>query len=362
MSKEEESLYKSGGLAYTGDKSKFASQFKGKKRKAEATQWLNDQEAYSVHKRARRKGYQRTKTVVSCIDAQWQADLADVSNISKFNDKKTFLLTVIDVLSRYAWAIPIKDKRGETVADTLEAIFKVSGRQPRYHLQTDEGKEFLNVHMKKLAKRYGFEQFYTADRGTKAAICERFNQTLKTYIYRFLTTEQTHRYIDVLPLLVKGYNARVHSAHGFAPIKVTTANQELVWRALYPQHTDDEEKKIAKDASNLKVGDHVRITKEKGTFVKGYVQNWTREIFVIAERRVKTPRLAFKIKDLNGEDITGTFVSEQLQKVNTPDSYLVEKVVRRRKKKGGKKEVLIKWLGYPESMNSWIPEKDLKDR
>ena len=126
-------------------------------------QWLNDQEAYSVHKRARRKGDQRTKTVVSCIDAQWQADLADVSNISKSNNKTTFLLTVIDVLSRYAWAIPIKDKRGETVADTLEAIFKVSGRHPRYHLQTDEGKEFLNVHMKKLAKKYGFEQFYTAD-------------------------------------------------------------------------------------------------------------------------------------------------------------------------------------------------------
>lgn len=352
--------YQTSDLAFTGDKTKFASQFGGKKRKV-ASDWLHDQETYSLHKQARRQGYQRTRTVVSCLDAQWQADIADMSNVRKENDNKPFLLTVIDVLSRYAWVIPLKDKRGDTVADTLEAIFKVSGRQPKFHLQTDEGKEFLNRHMERLCKKYGFEHFYTAEREIKAAIVERYIRTLKTYIYRYFTYYQTRRYIDVLPLLVKGYNARVHSAHGFPPVKVTSVNQEQVWQRLYPEHTTEQEHKIQREASRFKVGDHVRITKAKGTFVKGYVQNWTREVFVIADRRVKTPRITFELKDLAGEDITGTFVAEQLQKVKKPETFLIEKVIRSRKKKGKQKEYLVKWAGYPESFNIWVPEKDLQN-
>ncbi len=94
-------------------------------------------------------------------------------------------------------------------------------------------------------------------------------------------------------------------------------------------------------------------------FEKGYEINWTEEIFTIA----KIPRdaVVYKIKDYTGELLEGVFHEEELQKV-TPktheDTYVVEKVLQK-KTIGRKKLVLVKWRGYPSSMNSWIPESEL---
>ena len=345
-------------LAYTGDAAKFSKQFP--KKSKQAKQWLQDQEVYSLHKPARKKGIQGNRTITSCVDAQWQADLADMQKVSKDNDGNRFLLTVIDVLSRYAWAVPIKDKRGETVINALREIFKSSGRFPQFLLQTDQGTEFFNPHMKKLASEYGFHHFHS-DSDHKAALVERFNRTLKTYIYRYFTYKQTNRYVDVLPHLVDAYNRRIHSAHGKAPIKVTHENEEEVFETLYPHLTTDEMKKYLRDGKQFQIGDHVRISKLKGLFEKGYLPNWTTEIFVISDKKYKYPRVTFYLKDLDGEEITGSFYSEHLQKTTPPEFYLVEKVVRTRKPRRGEKEYLVKWRGYPDKFNSWVKESDIKD-
>ena len=103
--------------------------------------WLRKQQTYTLHKPIRRKFYRR-KTVAAGIDYQWQADLADMSSTSKFNDKYRFLLCIIDVFSKYAWVVPIKDKTGKTLVHALKSVLK-SGRKPK-SLQTDKGTEFKN--------------------------------------------------------------------------------------------------------------------------------------------------------------------------------------------------------------------------
>lgn len=344
-------------LGYTGDATKFAKRFRKPKK---AKQWLEEQEAYELHKPSRKKGIPGNKTIASCVDAQWQADLADMQNIAKHNDGYRYLLTVIDVLSRYAWAVPIKSKRGDEVIRALKKIITTSGRYPKYYLQTDQGTEFFNPHMRELAKNNGFEHFHSQSEH-KAALVERFNRTIKTYLYRYFSYKQTYRYLDVLPYFVDAYNRRVHSAHGKAPIKVTQKNQHEVFQTLYPQLSQADHDKAKREDKQFKVGDHVRISKVKRTFEKGYLPNWTTEVFVINDIQYKYPRTTYYLKDLEGEDIEGGFYSEHLQKAKLPEFNLVEEIIKSRKPKGREKEYLVKWKGYGEKFNSWVKESEVAD-
>ena len=171
---------------------------------------------YTLHK-PRRKRFTTTPVLVFNMDQQWVADLVEVQSLSKDNKGNRYLLNVIDVLSKYAWVEPVKNKTGEAVTDAFKKILKrAKGRTPQ-NLQTDDGKEFYNKTFADLMKRKKINHFSTAG-DTKASIVERFNRTL---------------YINVLPDLVKGYNASFHRSIGMAPKKVTIQNEHKVWNRLY---------------------------------------------------------------------------------------------------------------------------------
>ena len=106
----------------------------------------------------------------------------------------------------------------------------------------------------------------------------------------------------------------------------------------------------AKDPK-FKVGDHVRISKYKNIFAKGYTPNWS-EVFVVS-KIINIVPWAYVINDLNGEEIIGTFYEKELQKTNQHE-FRIEKVVKR---KGDK--LYVKWKGYDSSFNSWIDKKYL---
>ena len=102
----------------------------------------------------------------------------------------------------------------------------------------------------------------------------------------------------------------------------------------------------------FKVGDHVRISKCKNIFAKGYSQNWSKKVFVVSEIK-DTVLWSCVISDLNGEPITGSFYEKELQKTNQKE-FRIEKVLKR---KGDK--LYVKWKGYDSRFNSWIDKKDL---
>ena len=122
---------------------------------------------------------------------------------------------------------------------------------------------------------------------------------------------------------------------------------------VYLKMVGDEPSKTGAGAV-LKIGDTVRISKSKRkTFDKGYTPNWTEEVFVISEIRPTNP-ITYNIKDLNGEEIGGTFYGEELQETDQT-IFRIEKVIRKTKDKA-----LVKWKGYPDEFNSWVSLKDLR--
>jgi hypothetical protein len=105
----------------------------------------------------------------------------------------------------------------------------------------------------------------------------------------------------------------------------------------------------------------VRLSKAKRTFKKGYLPNWTEELFTVV-KCIETSPPVYLVKDDHGEILEGTSYAEELQKViKTDDVYKIETILKNRKK-GRKDQYLVKWLGYPESFNSWIVKQDLQKR
>ena len=258
---------------------------------------------------------------------------------SKFNRGVKYLLAVIDVLSKYGWLVPLKDKTGKSVASALKTIFKE--RKPE-KMWVDKGKEFYNKDVKDLI------ELYSTENEEKSSVVERWIRTMKEKMWKYFTDKNTNIYIDILPGLVKDYINTRHSSIKMTPVKASKKENELtVWRNLYPEHLE-----IHDINPMFSVGDQVRISKKKKTFEKGYTTRWTEEIFTIVEvKHTKPP--TYKIADLNGEEIKGSFYEPELQKTSQ-EIFRIEKVIKR-----GKKKSLVKWKGYSDDFNSWVDNKEL---
>ena len=115
----------------------------------------------------------------------------------------------------------------------------------------------------------------------------------------------------------------------------------------------------SKEKRDIKVGDTVRISKVKSVFAKGYLPNWTEEFFTVSGINTKYSPITYKLKDYHDEVIEGSFYRHEIQKVTQEDDvFLVEKVIQTEKRRN---EVwcLVKWRGYPSSMNSWVRKADI---
>ena len=315
-------------------------------------QWLQSQPTYTLHRQARKR-YPTRRYFVNSIDEQWQADLADMIDLQRWNNGYRYILTVIDILSRYAWARPLKTKRGVEVAEAFKSIFDADSRIP-IRIQTDQGKEFENVHVRALLNTHNIELF-SVKSAYKCALVERFNRTVKTKLWKYFTAKNTWKWIDELPSIMYGYNHRIHRTIKRRPVDVTRENANEVWNDLYAQ------RRSGSTPKDIKVGDRVKISKVKSIFAKGYLANWTEEEFFVDSINTKFHPTTFKLRDYAGEVIDGSFYRHEIQPViRTEETFLVEKIVQRRRRHGNQMWYLIKWRGYPSSMNSWIRREDMQ--
>ena len=322
-----------------------------KVKRKDVDDYLMNEETYTLH-RPNRKKYKRNQVIVSGIDDTFQADLIDVTNISRFNDNNKFLLTCIDVFSKYAWVVPIKKKGAQEVLAAFKTIF-ADGRIPK-RLQTDEGNEFMNRTLRAYLEKHKIK-IYILNSEMKAAVVERFNRTLKEKMWRYFTHKQSYRYLGVLSDLVFSYNNSFHRTIKTSPSQVTKTNEDQIWQTIYGHGKQEPSEKPIK--FKFKVGDLVRISKAKTIFEKGYTANWTRELFKIYECLPRSPPV-YKIIDTHPtkpEVIQGVFYEENLQKVSKNDDILYVETILKKRVVRGKKEAYIKWLGYPEKYNSWEP-------
>jgi len=317
----------------------------GNRSEREVRKFLSGRDAYTLHK-PRRLRFLRRKTYSKGIADLYQIDLVDVSRLSPFNDGMRYLLTCIDVFSKRAWAVPVRTKSARDVAEAFEKI--VSERMCNI-VQSDKGTEFLNSTFRSTLRRHGIHFYTSENEDLKASVVERFNRTLKTKMYRYFTHANTRRYLDVLDNVLHSYNNTYHRSIGMALAEVGPHNEDEVRDRLYPSKPKSYRWKY-------QVGDMVRITMQKRPFRKGYLGQWSEEIFEIASRLATTP-VTYEVRDLAGELIKGRFYEPEVQKVlKSRDEYFdVDRILKTRKR-AGKIEYLVSWKGYPAKFNSWVSD------
>ena len=195
------------------------------------------------------------------------------------------------------------------------------------------------VYFKKWLQDNDIGMYSTHNEG-KSVVAERFIRTLKSKIYKYMTSISKNVYINKLDGIVDEYNNTYHTTIKMKPIDVKD-NTYI-----------NASKEINNKDPKFKVGDHVRISKYKSNFTKGYMPNWSEEIFVIKKVKNTIP-WTYVINDLNGEEIIRTFYGKELQKTSQ-EKFRIEEVIRR---KGNK--LYVKWKGYDNSFISKIDKKDL---
>ena len=141
-------------------------------------------------------------------DNIWGADLANMQLLSKFNKGFRSLLCVIDIFSKYAWVVPLKDKKGISIVNAFQIILKESNRKPN-KIWVDKGSEFYNNSFKKWLRDNNIEMYSTNNEG-KSVIAERFIRTLKTKIHKYMKSISKNAYIDKVDDMVYEYNNTYH--------------------------------------------------------------------------------------------------------------------------------------------------------
>ena len=320
----------------------------------EVKQWLSEQLTYTLHRPVVRK-FKTRPVVVYNMDEQWQADLVDLSKLSRYNKGYKYLLVVIDVLSKFLWVEPLHDKSGKELKRAFHAIFERGGRTPK-KLQTDKGTEFLNSIVQNFLREKNII-FFTTNSERKSSIVERVNRTLKDLMFKYFEKHNTRVYHDVLQQLVSRYNNAYHRSIKMKPNEVTKENEPRVWITLYEGKLLPKKQPAKENA--FKKGDTVRISIERGPFRKGYLERWSEEIFIIQSKIDGNP-IVYKLVDQAGEDIKGTFYARELQKVIEPKAYRIEKVLRKKRDSSGRLIYLVKWKGYPDKFNSFVFAEDFE--
>ena len=327
--------------AFSGAKKlhKYAKEILPSIKLGEVKDWLSGEITYTLHKQARRK-FERNPIHVRSIDEQWQADLTFLKEFESVNNGYRYILTVIDCFSKYAWAKALKTKTSAEVQRAFESIFQE--RKP-VMIQTDKGREFESVMIKKFFKKNNVIHFTSNSPEIKCAIVERFNRTLKGKMFKLFTSTGRRRWITKLPDLIHAYNNSIHRSTNYRPVEVSFENQHHVYKNLYKEPIIGKPK--------LKEGDTVRQRYIYDKFDRGFYPNWTDTTFEVKDHIAgKKPR--YKV-----DDTKRRHYPEELQKIN-PGLYRIEYVkdvaIRRKRL-----EYLVKWTGYSDHYNSWIPARDV---
>ena len=218
----------------------------------------NYQLANELHRQIIRK-FKRRKVYSSFRDNIWGVDLADMQSLSKYNKGIEYLLCAIDLFSRYAWVVPIKDKRGITIVNAFQKL--ISKVHKPNKIWVDQGGEFYNKILKRFLKINNIKMYSTYNEG-KSAVAEKYIRTLKKKVFKHMTAVSKNVYFDALDDMVNKYNNTVHRTIQMKSIHFTSDS--------YAEYNED----FNETEPKFKVGDRVRISKYKNIFAKRYTQNW----------------------------------------------------------------------------------------
>ena len=324
--------------------------------KQKIRKWLLSQESYAVHREDRSR-FKRRRVIAPYKDYQFDGDTADMSFYVRQNDGYKYFALFIDIFTRYVWTVPLKTKTGQEMVRALKTVFN-TGRKCQ-QLRMDKGTEFLNRYVEKYLKEVGVKHFETQNQ-PKSSYAERAIRTLKGRLTRYMTYKQTHRWIDAIKGATSSYNNTYHRGIKQSPASVRDADEVYQWKLQYdtPREKARDKKPYAK--YKFKVGEEVRVSFLRRAFQKQHDERWSREMFSITERSMKNGIPQYTLQDYSGTVIKGKFYQSQLLKAYHGDTFLIERVIGRRKR-SGREEVLVKWKGWDKRYNSWVSVEKLED-
>lgn len=294
-----------------------------------------------------RKTFVRRSTEMRGISDTLQADLVEMIPYASTNRNMKYILTVINIFSKKAFARPVKNKTGQEVTRAMQSILDTFDHSIK-NLHVDMGKEFYNKTMKNMLRDRNIN-LYSTFSGKKAAMVERFNRTLKNKMWKTFSFRGSYKWIDILSELIADYNDTKHRTIKMKPNNVNIRNEQLLLNTVYNRKWDI----MSKSKAKFNIGDQVRLSKYKHIFEKGYTPNWTTEIFKIKKVQYTNP-ITYILVDLDGHHIQGSVYEPELQLVKFPDLYLVEKIIKTRGN-----QLYVKWLGFNSQHNSWINKNDI---
>ena len=234
--------------------------------------------------------------------------------INKFNKGFRLLLCVIDIYNKYAWVIPLNDKKEITITNAFQKSLKESNRRPN-KIWVDKGSEVYNSSAKSWLEKNDVKM-YSMHNGGKSVAAKRFFRTLKNKIHKFMTSVSKNVYIDKLDDIVSKYNNTYYNTNKMKPVGVKS-NTYI-----------ESSKKINNKDPKFKIGDFVRILKHN-IFAKVYARNWFEEVLVVKKVKNTVP-WTFVISYLKWEEIVGTFYEKEFQTTNQKE-LRVEKVTKRKR-------------------------------
>jgi hypothetical protein len=230
-------------------------------------------------------------------------------NLGRSGGVFKYILTVIDLYTKYGWAIPLKNKTAQETKEAFTSIFKESNRKPT-KLWTDQGKEFKNKIMKHFLEDQHIELYHTLNEG-KAVVVERFNRTLKQYMWKKFMIQGSQKWVKLLPSVLDYYNNKVHSSIKLSP-KEASENPDTLKQNINNSNYENEDTMTKRQLKpKFSVGNRVRIYRYKSHFEKGFTHKYTEEVFKI-HKVLKTSPTTYELVDLKGEPIIGKFYSSEL--------------------------------------------------
>ena len=265
---------------------------------AKLADFLRQNDVHSKHRRIIKKKFPRRHIIVHFPFQIFMGDLIEYQrNEYKYaNGGHKFILVLIDVFTKKAYARPVKRKNKFDMSIAMESILMDLDHYPNT-LITDEGLEFYNKNVEEVLDKYAIHH-YSIKSKMKASVAERFIRTLKSRLEKYFVKNKTKRWIDVLPQFIENYNNTPHRSLGMTPNQVTDDNADRVFKKMFPDiHLQAKPR--------LKIGDLVRKLKLKTVFDKGYKQTWSDEIFKVTQIKQAAGRIWYIISDQNGNRQSG---------------------------------------------------------
>lgn len=337
--------------------SKIREYYRGKVPTKKIKKELSKINSYTLHREAKRPRVFNPFHILK-IRQQIQIDLIDISQISESNDGVTFLFVSIDMFSKLAYCTGLKTKSAKNTLEAMKKMIDFYKPHLPKEILSDQGTEFKNKTIQEYLDNLNISYRYPYS-DIKCAGVERLNKTIQNKLYRYMTENDTDRYINVLPAIMESYNNTKHGTIKMEPRRAELKKNHLWVRDKLMSFYNRGKKRSPK----LKIGDIVRIQKLRGRFARGYKPRQVTELFKIVGINTRMTMPMYLLKSIEKNDlILGGFYESQLTKIIYEDDnkFKIDRIIDTRVHKG-KKQSLVKWTGHHETYNSWINTPNLSN-